>query len=672
LISIYEGDTKLLENVSTDLIVDSVTSYAPAYDKIARTIHHGEKLSIGVSDPAAASWLAVLARKYGKQRVDYQQLSYRNLLAQSWQVDIPNWVSEDEIQEAQLLDIHITPLLGQDFESFLLSTFFSPFLSTRELQLHRIEEMIQSFHPDQWQESKTRSLLKRILEKKLQSWKEKASQVGEQIIIEWLEDSPSKFIQRLSEFRLLSKYPESIGEKVFGEDLNDLKSLALPLDSIPSNENVALPFIDHIRIHLETLSREVSISALEDILTQVSGCLELEFDYVRGILRSGGVDVTPGIIQNVRNTFAPIKNRPLVEQALGDLDLLINKPIPSEPDVKWSEDEWISWATEEYFPYRFLLEETGRYSEDLELFIDRYSEWLYSNYASMRLTSKRMVYQKLAELRSDLQSSSTALVVILDNFNAKFFSDLNSRMNDEGFFTEGPDFCFSLLPSCTEISKKSLLVGEAQPFTGSDYGKIVEETWGEALGRKVRYLPNIGALRSLDSKDADVYFLNYLPVDIVLHLDEREIGISHAQLVRNCLSSLAKDVHAFSQRIGAERDLKVIFISDHGSTRIPSEAPNPLDQDYFRQIADKKHHRFIEIDDNELVKLPENFRHQCFLFRKEDFGLEAHYLAAKRLYRFLPTSSDSYFHGGLSPEETITPVAVFSPVSIAAKAILVN
>ena len=70
-------------------------------------------------------------------------------------------------------------------------------------------------------------------------------------------------------------------------------------------------------------------------------------------------------------------------------------------------------------------------------------------------------------------------------------------------------------------------------------------------------------------KEHDIYFLNYLPLDITLHQDENQTGLSHSQVIRNYLISLSQDVRAFSERIGADRDLTVVIVSDHGSTRIP-------------------------------------------------------------------------------------------------------
>lgn len=60
-----------------------------------------------------------------------------------------------------------------------------------------------------------------------------------------------------------------------------------------------------------------------------------------------------------------------------------------------------------------------------------------------------------------------------------------------------------------------------------------------------------------------------------------------------------------------------------------------------------------------------------FFFKKDVFDLEENYLVARRLYRFLPTDESVYVHGGLTPEETLVPVAVFEPVTTSPKPLTV-
>ena len=81
-------------------------------------------------------------------------------------------------------------------------------------------------------------------------------------------------------------------------------------------------------------------------------------------------------------------------------------------------------------------------------------------------------------------------------------------------------YYISMLPSATEISKKCLITGQPEPFKGSAYEGPVKGVWESALkDKKVHYLPHIGALRAVRTQEHDVYFLNYLPIDIAFHQD---------------------------------------------------------------------------------------------------------------------------------------------------------
>jgi len=244
-------------------------------------------------------------------------------------------------------------------------------------------------------------------------------------------------------------------------------------------------------------------------------------------------------------------------------------------------------------------------------------------------------------------------------------------MQANGFIENNTDYYFSLLPSCTEVSKRGILTGHFVPFSSTNYQDNVEKTWRNKINKRIKYLPNIGALRLVDGPNADVYFLNYLPVDITLHQSESDLGISHIQSIRKYLMGLSKEVQSFSKRINAETNLKVIVLSDHGSTRIPKDFFNIQDRFYSKRALDK-HHRYLEISDDEIEKLPENSKFDCFFFDKNKFDLQKNYIVAKKFYRFLPTDEHTYVHGGLSPEETIIPISIFSPITTSPKPLQIN
>lgn len=263
------------------------------------------------------------------------------------------------------------------------------------------------------------------------------------------------------------------------------------------------------------------------------------------------------------------------------------------------------------------------------------------------------------------------MVVVIDNFNSKFYPDLRSQLQHNGYYEQQLDYCFSLLPSCTEVSKKSLITGHFSPFPETAYQSQVEKTWANRLAKKVLYLSGIADLRGVTDRQHDVYFLNYLPLDITLHLNENQTGVSHAQTIRTYLDMLSQDIRSFAQRIGAERDLMVIVTSDHGSTRIPKGIANVISGNFYKKKAEDEHHRYIAISDEELNKLPENSKYDCYIFEKDIYNLNSNYLVARRLYRFLPTDDHAYIHGGLTPEETIVPLAIYKPVTISPKTLTI-
>jgi hypothetical protein len=670
---IYLGSPELLNTVEADVEVKSVGDYVPAYDRLVRALHAGQDISVAVSNASVGAWLRRLQERYGPDRVSIEELTRRRRLSELWNIQVPDWVTEDQIARAQLLAVTISPQPGRDFEDFILEVFFSPFMAAPRLPLQRLGDLLSSYDPEQWSEAMARPLVGDIFRRRLQRWEADAKRTGEKLIIRWLGQSPQELAQRLALLRVLASYAPEVGRRVMGDQFDPLAELDLDLSDIQVSESQIGPALDQIRVQLEQIVRARPVpEALEAILVQASGCLEIEFETVERLLRSGQVSIDRDLVRRVQGLFAPIRHRPHLDQALADLDLLISKDPPPQPNPDpsnpWGDDQWIEWATQDYLPYRFWLEEIGQLTGDVGDYANAYAEWLYQRYPTMRLSSSRMVYQALPALKGRMMSDAPVLVLVIDNFNAKFFRDLTRYMQGEGYYSQDVAYYVSMLPSCTEVSKKCLFVGQPEPFTGTSYEKVVEETWGKALGGcRVRYLPHIGALRAVKRREHDVYFLNYLPLDIAFHQDEEQVGISHAQAARGYLRAVARDVRAFGERIGAARDLAVIVISDHGSTRIPAEAPNLIDSAFFTRRVLDKHHRYVRISDAELQQLPDNIQYQCYTFERERFGLDENYLAARAHYRFLPTTDSTYIHGGLTPEETLVPVAIFAPLTVSPK-----
>jgi len=658
-----------------NLVIEDQGDYLRGYQKIAEAIHSNKECHVLVKDKTVGRWLKIMTRRYGPIYIQLEELNLHKQIRNQIGLDIPAEFNEQQLLDSGLLDLKIPALPNISFEDYILEIFFGNFL-TLPGGLRRVGEIVVGYDLEQWQSALSRPVVREIYRKRVRQLRKElqaAGELAELQILDWIDTSPEILIRNLAAFKLLSGYPESLGKRVLGKSFVALRKLNLDLHKVPVTISGNEKVIDEIRLYLEEKIEPDSAVTLDDLLSQISGFLEIEFNNLHKRLTAGDVAITPELITKIKAKFQALSNIPRLNQALADLDLLISVSPPSTPDKNWQADEWIDWATKYYLPYRFWLENTGQLDDQIGEIASDYADWLYQHYGQLIYHSEHMAWKAIHNLQESFKThTGTVLVVIVDNLNAKFYPELQAQMQHRGYFEHSLSYCFSMLPSCTEVSKKCLITGHYAPFTESAYQARVESIWNNRLGKRTRYLGNIGEFRLITKREADVYFLNYLPLDITLHQSENQTGISHSQAIRSYLESLTQDIRSFARRIGAERDLLVVIISDHGSTRIPKGTLNVLKGDFYKKRALDEHHRYIAISDDELEKLPDNSQYDCYLFNRQIFELNTNYLVARRLYRFLPTDESAYIHGGLTPEETLVPVAVYSPVTISPKPMAVE
>lgn len=660
---------------AADLLVKEINQYLPAYDQIVRAIHSKRDLHVVVLEKTVGNWLRILSRRYGAGLVMVEEISLKGQLSKQIGLAIPDEISDQQIKDSQLLDLSIPASNHASFEEYLLDIFFGNFLNS-DGSMRRISDIVTSYEPDQWEAALNRPLVRELYFKRLHDIRGDLiaqKRDSEKILLDWLEESPQLLIRNLSALRMVMGYPDPIGNRLFGSGFIKIRDLKLDFRKVPiisrGNEKV----LDEIRLYLVSKGDPGSIEEMNLLIEEMSGLLEIEFVSIYQILQKGRLTVKPDLIEKIRAKFKPIQEIPNISQALASLDLLITRDKPITPQADWSEVEWVKWATESYLPYRFWLENTGQLDDEIADIAGKYADWLYANYGNLNFHSNRMAWKWLLNLSNQWkQNENPVVVVMIDNLNAKFYPDLLHDLQMQGFYEQQMDYCFSMLPSCTEVSKKCVITANYRPFEGSSYKNPVENAWNIRLNKKILYVGSIGEFRALSKREHDIYFLNYLPLDITLHQNENQTGISHSQAVRSYLSSLAQDIRAFAERIGAERDLTVVIVSDHGSTRIPRGTINVIKGNYYRIHAEDEHHRYIAVKDEQIKKLPANNQHDCYFLNRKIMELDKNYLIARRLYRFLPTDENIYIHGGLTPEETLIPAAVYQPVVITPKPLSLN
>ncbi|MFQ6041789.1 MAG: hypothetical protein ACE5PV_13105, partial [Candidatus Poribacteria bacterium] len=481
-----------------------------------------------------------------------------------------------------------------------------------------------------------------------------------------------------------------IQRRALGDDYSILASLKPDVEQLPisSGESVCSPFkeaIDEIEIYLRSkihpftslkASSDILIAEFTEILESVSGCLLIEFNLIKEMLQSLSVPVTQELVAAVQAKFRPLQER--IPSELAALSNLVQPARPKEPRAEWDADGWMSWAVREYLPYHFWLEERGAVDEEIAGYAQVYGDWFYDNYLQLRHHYDHILYKAFINAQGELTQSEYALVVVIDNLNLKFFEILEALLQSRGYSSTLRKHYLTLLPSETSVCKRCLLAGQPsnQDIHARGYADIITQEWAGFFGdKKVKYVPSLGELTNLPSLDSHIYFLNYRPIDEVLHQSSEDIGQSHTELIRQFLSGLANSIDEFAKKFEIDERLLLCICSDHGSTKIPScppfskggergGFPNPIDVKFFHERCEHETHRFIQLSDAEYSNLAENHRYQCYFLDKNTYGNDANYLIAKGYYRFKKTEKSFYVHGGCTPEETIVPFALFKKVSI--------
>jgi len=369
-----------------DGILDDIDQYVSGYDRIVSAIHANKDLHIVTTNNQVGKWLSILQKRYGKEVIIIEEINFRKQLTKQIGLSIPESITDQQIKESSLLDLSIPASPNVTFEEYLLEVFFGNFLIS-DGGLKRIGDFIANYETDQWDAALNRPIvkdlyLKRLRELRVQLDSEKRN--GEKVLLGWLEESPQVLIRNLSAMKMLISYPEAIGRRLFGTAFSHLRESKLDYRKVPillrGNERV----LDEIRVYLSGKNTPGTVEEINQLIDQMSGLLEIEFNTIYQILQKGQLHIDAALVEKIRVKFKPIQEIPNVSQILNALDLLITRPQPVQPQSNWTEEEWVHWAVESYLPYRFWLENTGRLNDEIAEFASCYSDWLNSNYGSLK------------------------------------------------------------------------------------------------------------------------------------------------------------------------------------------------------------------------------------------------------------------------------------------------
>jgi len=669
-VEIVADPARLLEPADFDWVVEAARDYVPAVVQIKNAVAVGTPLRVMVRDTACAVWLERFAASYSDTVVRYSVKTARDRLAERWQTEIPDEVTDEAILASGFLEQDIVPRAGQSYDEIVLEHYWGEFFTFVRFPLPLAGELIDSLDPERWQANRERPLAMQALQARRAQWLARSPSRELKKLIQAIFDDPGKVKDMLGRYKLLRGYPLHVAQAGLG----DWHALLRKLDIDPSPmdlDSIDLGrAIQEIQYYLNDLTARItSLADLEAVLDEMSGWLPEELEWMVDLLRDKGAELQPPpqLLQQIGARFQPIREQ--VESQLAALEAVVPPLYPSDPAKNRTVEDWLDWAVGEYLPYRFWLEENDRWDETIASYASSYADWFYDQYITNKYQYQdRWGFDLLNRVTASLAAGRKVLFLLIDNLNYKYLPRLLAQFAQRGFRLTGEvEPVWAAMPTTTEVSKWYLVAGvtDLGNIQGHGYENILDKDWKGHFGPyQVAYVPRLGDLKKRRRFDKDLILVNFLPIDEVLHKDERQIATSHTAEIQGYIENLVRVVAQFAQRAGVERKLDIFVASDHGSTKVPARIGIALDDKFYREQATNRHHRYIAVREKRASNPTAYDEAHCYIVRPDLHGTLESYFIAKRYDRFIPTQEDIYIHGGLTPEETIVPFCKLAKVKI--------
>jgi hypothetical protein len=647
-----------------DFLVKDISDYVDGYAHILGAIKKDTDSIVVVQNKYCFNYFKKMAKQYAGI-VEVKEHSIRQFLLNALDnIYIPEYVKDEDIIQSNLIN-EVDKLSfhkGMNFEDNYLNNYLGSFFTFEKFPFNKIVSFLDNLDFDLMKTIKKSKLLKKVYQRKLRDWEEGCKEEYEKNIINLFKINPKQLYENISAYLILENYPVDLKLEVIGAISKDIKKLKLKnspflikgMDLTKIRNNVKIQLNEK---NVDNLTYEKIVAEIEGL----SGLLYEELDYTLKLLTVNISIIQPQIKKIVRRKF---ENGTTLDRFFNEkIEKMVPPSRPLRPSSFETVEEWLEWAKNSYLPYKFWMEENDVFDSELDDFASIYGDWIYENYDSLLSGEQKMIFRTLQRLSSELKTNEISIIVIIDNFNYKYIEECKKYFNKNGFKNTLEEPIISMIPTETSVSKRALLSGEPFNLNKKSYESLCQE-WGGILDKKVKYLSDVGKLESIQSNVAEIYLLNYLTIDKMLHENQKSSALPIQQRIKNELQALMERVLSFGRRLGNEDFVKIYFVSDHGSTKISKQQLNLIDSKYYKSKSDDAGYRFLSLPDQTFNIYKDSIGHLCYVINRQTFGTKENFLIAKGYNRFLDTESSFYVHGGITPEENIIPLLKFEKVDI--------
>ena len=651
------------------LVVQNDADYVLAAQVIRDCAEQNKTARIWVRKKAHYNWLQAYVESVALQ-VAFAEKTPRLILADAWQVTIPDWLKDEQVLDQNLLTLQLPDQHPADFTSAMLEIFLGkPFIKD-QISIEDIPNLLSVAFPEKQTLLGKYPVLGQCFEEKCLKWEEHSILSWTKAVCAFLQNEPESFWHDLSLWVLLSNYPEKLlGYVISPHQMALVQQLAPEKLAGIELHGVALDEASlQVKLFFDDVGKEIKTAEdVEKIISCCSGRFHDEFVRLMKILQNVSSLVQEQQLESIKQKFASC---PGVTTA--DLIKLNTFIVPDSPAIlsegeTWDANRWSEWTAQEYIPYRHWITENNSENNDLEETVAAFSDWYVDNYSAIHQEVDTSLVHVLTSWTDRIRSDELSLILVIDCLPLTYFHLLLKAFRISGFHKHEQGVRFAPLPSTTETCKSLLLSGDWHHEKKASYEAIVDQrvkvSWPE---KKAFYLPNLQAMASSASSDEEsaVYILNYIPSDEVMHSNPGLKGMTYDDELFNCFTKLAEAAHSFLQRSQKNnQDVSVYVVTDHGATRILDPERKSFESTIVQDLFENSKHRFATIDKSEPDSIPDNLWDIGYRF-KQPFGdcNFTYFIPQGHKTAGVKKGAQGYVHGGATPEEIIVPIAVFKAV----------
>jgi len=282
--------------------INNINDYVKTYQVIESSIQNRNNITLVIRNLTIFHWITNMSRRYPQGTFAFETFDARGALSNSWGVDIPETVTNEEIIQTGLLSSDLHPQPGSSFEDTLLAHYYAPILTSKTFPYKQLPALLEAVNPQKWKENLGFPLLVRTLRAHMEEWKSKARSSEQRHLVEMFAADPNTLKHQLMRFRVLRSYP-TIGDVVLGATFDLFRILKLPLEDLKVEESKIPQTIQQVTYFLNSQQPQNS-DDLAVLLDKTSGLLTVEFETIEKHLRDQPDWISAELLNQIEQKFS--------------------------------------------------------------------------------------------------------------------------------------------------------------------------------------------------------------------------------------------------------------------------------------------------------------------------------------------------------------------------------